>query len=114
MNRTNSMTKHQAAEALAEAVQPLLDYVYELETNHGGPHFDHHLSPKLRSRCRVCRLEDAKAAYDAAPPDDCLEKVREWAENGQRNVSLNPYWKHEDMQPYREVLAILEGDTPDV
>lgn len=81
-------TKEQAAEALAEAVRSVV--------------------ARLPVAASVDGLTEALAAYDAAPPDDRLEKVREWAENGQRNVSLDPYWTHEDMQPYREVLAILD------
>lgn len=89
-------TKEQAAEALAEAVRSVV--------------------ARLPVAASVDGLTEALAAYDAAPPDDRLEKVREWAEKEHPRWSDPAHVTAFNWSGYtaaqKQVLAILEGDTP--
>lgn len=101
MSEPDPMTKHQAAEALAEAVR---------------------LTQEKRPEFVFVTVSEALAAYDAAPPDENeaddirYETSYEWAlaygklEQKVREVvegSADSEWVRR-----KEVLAILEGDTP--
>lgn len=102
------MTKLQAAEALAEAVRTILKD--PLWVPNGAGHF------AVRKR-DVDKANEALAAYDAAPPDDRLEKVRAIVQGGRDQIAaivagMPPEKQAEYLREHDEALAILEGDTP--